>query len=219
MKSLAVILLLLNLAVAGFFIGRGFWETTQSTAHPPLNIERISLRSASRAQNPDGRLPDNTASRTLCVEWRGIEQADFVRAREQLKSMTGDHVMSFTEVPLSLYQWVVFPPLPSRTAALTKLAELTALGIEDVGVVQNGIWTNALSLGLYVNAEAARRRTRELEDKGVHGTRIETQPKPGTGYYFLIRSDDADALKSLNEAKTAYPSSALSRVGCDSGMR
>lgn len=219
MKSLAWVLLLLNLVVAGFFWGRDFWATTQPTAHPPLNIERISLRSASRTPNTDGRLPANTPSPTLCVEWRGLEEADFLRAREQLKSMTGDHVMSFTEVPLNLYQWVIFPPLPSRTAALTKLAELTALGIADVGIVQNGVWTNALSLGLYVSAEAARRRARELEDKGVHGIRIETQPRPGTGYYFLVRSDDADALKSLNEAKAAYPNSALSRVGCDNGLR
>lgn len=219
MKGLVLILFLLNLAVAGFFLGKTFWATTQPAAHPPLNIERISLRSASRAQHPGVRLPDSAASRTLCVEWRGVEQADFVRAREQLKRMTSDHVMSFTEAPLNLYQWVVFPPLPSHAAALAKLAELTALGIEDVSVVQDGTWTNALSLGLYVNVEAARRRTRELEDKGIHGIRIETQPKPGTGYYFLIRSDDADALKSLNEAKTAYPSSTISRVACDSGLR
>lgn len=218
MKGLALILFLLNLAVAGFFLGGDFWASTQSTAHPPLNVERISLRSGSRPPNPGLRLPDSAASQALCVEWRGLEQADFERAREQLKRMTSDHVMSFTEVPLNLYQWVVFPPLPSHAAALAKLAELTALGIEDVGVVQDGIWTNALSLGLYVNVESARRRTRELEDKGVHGTRIETQPKPGTSYYFLIRSDDADALKSLNEAKTAYPTSALSRVACDNDM-
>ena len=219
MKGLVLILFLLNLAVGGFFLGKTLLATTQPAAHPPLNIDRISLRSASRPKNPGARLPESPASRTLCVEWRGVEQADFVRAREQLKQMTGDHVMSFTEVPLSLYQWVVFPPLPSRSAALAKLAELAALGIEDVGVVQDGVWTNALSLGLYMNVEAARRRTRELEDKGIHGTRIETQPKPGTGYYFLIRSDDADALKSLNEAKTAYPSSTLSRVACDAGLR
>ena len=219
MKGLALILLLLNLAVAGLFLGREFWAASQATAHPPLNSDRISLRSASRAQNPGVRIPDKPASPLLCVEWRGLEQTDFARARDQLKSMAGDHVMSFTEVPLSLYQWVIFPPLPSHTAALAKLAELTALGIEDVGVVQDGVWTNALSLGLYMNVQAARRRTRELEDKGIHGTRIETQPKPGTGYYFLIRSDDADALKSLNEAKTIYPSSTLSRVACDSSLR
>jgi len=53
----------------------------------------------------------------------------------------------------------------------------------------------------------------------VHGIRIEPQPKQGTGYYFVIRSDDADALKSLNEAKTAYPNSALSRVGCQTTSR
>ena len=214
MKWLALILLLINLGVAGFFGMRDFWPHPLPEAHAPMNVDRLSLRSASRGQTPSPRIPDKPTASGLCVEWRGLESADFVRAREQLKSMTGDHVMSFTEVPLNIYQWVVFPPLPSRAAAQAKLAELTALGIQDISIVPNGIWTHALSLGLYDNVETARQRTHELEEKGVLGTRIETQPKPDTAYYFMIRSDDADALKSLNEAKTAYPNSALSRIAC-----
>lgn len=214
MKWLALLLLLMNLGVAGFFGVQAFWPHPVPEAHAPMNADRLSLRSASRGQTPSPRLPDKPAAPGLCVEWRGLELPDFARAREQLKSMTSNHVMSFTEVPLNIYQWVVFPPLPSRAAAQAKLAELTALGIQDISIVPDGIWTHALSLGLYENVEAARKRTRELEEKGVLGTRIETQPKPGTAYYFMVRSDDADALKSLNEAKTAYPNSALSRIAC-----
>jgi hypothetical protein len=213
-KWLALILLILNLAVAGVFLGIDHWTNTPSAAHAPLHADRLNLRSASRTQIAGVQLADKPPSPALCVEWRGLEAVDFVRVREQLKGMTSDHVMSFTEVPLQSRQWVIFPPLPSRAAALAKLAELTAVGIQDVFVVKAGSWANALSLGLYANEEMARRRVRELEEKGVHGIRIESQPKQGTGYYFVIRSDDADALKSLNEAKTAYPNSALSRVGC-----
>lgn len=214
MKWLALILLISNLGVAGFFLVADFWPSAPLEVNAPLNVERLSLRSSSRPPSAAPRLPNKAPSSALCVEWRGLEPADFTRAREQLKNMTSNHVMSFTEVPLNTYQWVVFPPLPSRTAAVAKLAELTEIGIDDIFIVQEGIWTNALSLGLYVNVETARRRTRELEEKGVHGTRIEIQPKPDTAYYFMIRSDDANALKSLNEAKTAYPNSALSRVAC-----
>lgn len=219
MKWLALILLIGNLGVAGVFLGEDFWSGAQPAAHAPLNVDRLSLRSSSRTQTARLRLPGNPPSPALCVEWRGLDQADFARAREQLKSMTSDHVMSFTEVPLDIRQWVIFPPLPSRAAALAKLVELTAVGIQDIFVIKAGVWANALSLGLYANEETARRRVRELEEKGVYGVRIEAQPKQGTAYYFMIRSDDADALKSLNEAKTTYPNSTLSRVACQIDAR
>ncbi|MDP2267227.1 MAG: hypothetical protein Q8J70_11800, partial [Thiobacillus sp.] len=89
-----------------------------------------------------------------------------------------------------------------------------AVGIEDAFVVKDAPWINAISLGLYANNESAQRRVSEVEDKGVLGTRVEVQPKQGTDYYFMIRSEDPDALKSLGEIKQAYPNSRQSRVAC-----
>ena len=214
MKWLALILLMLNLSVAAGFLSAGAWTSAPAAEQAPLNVDRLNLRSASRAPLPGARTPVKNPSPALCVEWRSLEAADFVRAREQLKIMTSDHVMSFTEVPLESRQWVIFPPLPSRAAAQAKLGELGAVGITDIFIVQAGAWANALSLGLYAHEDLARRRVRELEEKNIHGIRIEPQPKQGTAYYFVIRSDDADALKSLNDAKTAYPNSTLARVAC-----
>jgi hypothetical protein len=130
--------------------------------------------------------------------------------------MAGGRVMSFTEVPVDTRQWVLFPPLPSPESAEAKLGELAAAGLKDAFVVKDGIWRNAISLGLYANDEAARRRVREVEDKGVLGTRVEVQPRQGTDFYFVIRSEDPDALKGLGEIKQAYPGSRQSRVACPS---
>lgn len=215
MKWLALGLFIINIAVAAGFLSASQWSGAPSTQHAPLNADRLSLRSASSKPLVTARTPKPQPP-ALCVEWRGLEAADFIRAREQLKAMAGNHVMSFTEVPLESRQWVIFPPLPSPAAAQAKLDELSALGVSDMFIVKSGVWTNALSLGLYANEDLARRRVRELEEKNVHGIRIEPQPKQGTAYYFVIRSDDADALKSLNDAKTAYPNSALARVACRS---
>jgi hypothetical protein len=111
---------------------------------------------------------------------------------------------------------VIFPPLPTAQAAATKLNELAAAGVQDAFVVKDAAWRNAISLGLYANAEAAERRVREVEGKGVLGTRVEVLPRKGTDFYFVIRSEDADALKSLDAIKQAYPNSQQSRVACRS---
>jgi hypothetical protein len=91
---------------------------------------------------------------------------------------------------------------------------LAAAGLKDAFVVKDGGWRNAISLGLYANAESAQRRVSEVEAQGVLGTRVELQARQGTDFYFVIRSEDLDALKSLSGIKQAYPNSQQSRVAC-----
>jgi hypothetical protein len=96
------------------------------------------------------------------------------------------------------------------------LNELLAAGLKDAFVVKDGAWRNAISLGLYADADAAQRRVLEAEGKGVLGTRVEVMPRQGTDFYFVIRSEDPDTLKSLSGIKQAYPNSRQSRVACPS---
>jgi hypothetical protein len=218
MKWTALALLVLNLAVAGFFVGRGHWSQAGSAQNASLNVDRLSLRSQSASEPAPKQVPPQRAAvaEALCMEWRGLTLVEVAQVREQLKALAGERVMSFTEVPLNTRRWVIFPPLPSPESAVAKLNELTAAGVRDAFVVRDPAWRNAISLGLFANDEAAGRRMRELEGKGVLGTRIEVLPRQGTDYYFVIRSEDPDALKSLGEIRQAYPNSQQSRVACPS---
>lgn len=224
MKWITSILVLANLAVAGFFLGQHYWLQAAAEQAEPMNVERLSLRSQSEAESTEPpRLPPKAPVvetpvkvEAFCIEWRGLNRDEFALVRDQLKAMTGERVMSFNEVPLNTRQWVIFPPLPSSLAAVAKLAELAAAGVKDAFVVKDEPWRNAISLGLYANTEAAGRRVKELEAKGVLGTRVEALPRQGTDFYFVIRSEDPDALKSLSGIKQAYPNSLQSRVACPS---
>ncbi len=214
MKWIVALLLALNLGVAGFFVARtqGWLDPAQPVA--PLNVDSVWLAAAPEASRAP-RAPE-TAREALCVEWRDLGAADFPAVRERLKTLAGERPMSFAEVALDTRRWVVFPPLPSARAASEKLGELLAAGVRDAFVVNDGPWRNAISLGLYANDAAAARRTRELEAKGVHGTGIERVPRQGTGFYFIVRSDDPDLLKRLDDIRQAYPDSRLSRIACPS---
>jgi hypothetical protein len=215
MKWIAWTLLLMNLAVAGFFLGRDYWPQVATDQNAPMNVDRLSLRSQSVSAAKEAP-PRVAAAEALCVEWRGLSLDEFAQVREQLKAMAGERVMSFTEVPLNTRRWVIFPPLPSPESAAAKLNELTAAGVRDAFVVRDAAWRNAISLGLFANDEAAGRRVQELEGKGVLGTRVEVLPRQGTEFYFVIRSEDPDALKNLSGIKQAYPNSQQSRVACPS---
>ena len=219
MKWIALALLVLNLAVAGIFVGRGHWPQAVTDGHAPMNVDRLSLRSQAASEPEPGPReppPRVAAAEAFCVEWRGLTTDEVAQVREQLKALAGERVMSFTEIPLSTRRWVIFPPLPSPESATAKLNELTAAGVQDAFVVKDAAWRNAISLGLYANEEAAGRRVSELEGKGVLGTRVEVLPRQGTAFYFVIRSEDPDALKSLAGIRQAYPNSQQSRVACPS---
>jgi hypothetical protein len=219
MKWMTWILLLANLGVAGFFVGRDYWPQTEAGQNAPLNVDRLSLRSQSASATVEKSPPTRVArleTKSLCVEWRGLSRDEFSLVREQLKALAGERVMSFTEVPLNTRIWVIFPPLPTAQAAAAKLNELAAAGVQDAFVVKDAAWRNAISLGLYANAEAAERRVREVEARGVLGTQLEVLPRKGTDFYFVVRSEDAEALKSLDAIKQAYPNSQQSRVACRS---
>lgn len=211
MKKVLLILLALNLVLAAAIIVRNPWTTRAIPGqHAPLNVERMSLRGQA-ASGPAAAAPQRDA---YCVEWRGLTLPEFARAREQLKGLVSQRVMSFGEIPLNTRYWVIFPPLPSPDAARFKLSEFAAAGLRDAAVVDDGIWQNAISLGLYATLETARQRVREAEGMSILGTRIEQQPVLGTDFYFVIRSEDGEALKNLNELKAGYPNSQLSRVAC-----
>ena len=215
MKRIVWMLLALNVLLAAYLLGAEFWPQAPSERTAPLNVDRLSLRSQTEASSrrvPSQRNDDEA----LCVEWRGLNPAEFAEVRERLKTLAGERVMSFAEMPLETRHWVIFPPLPSPESAAAKLDELVATGLADAFVVKDGVWRNAISLGLYASADSARRRVLEVEQKGVLGTHVEVLPRQGTEYYFVIRSEDPEALKSLSGIKQAYPNSQQSRVACPS---
>lgn len=217
MKWMIGLLVAANVLVAGFFIGREYWPKPVATELASMNVDRLSLRSQSQEPPAGPQTPPRPpVEEAFCIEWRDLAPGEFAEVRERFKAMVGERVMSFTEVPVSTRHWVIFPPLPSAESAAAKLAELGAAGVEDAFVVKDAPWRNAISLGLYANSESAQRRIAEVEAKGVLGTRIEVLPKQGTDYYFVVKSEDPDALKSLGDLKQPYPNSRQSRVACPS---
>lgn len=220
MRWIAWTLLVANLLWAGYFASIHLWPAPAPAELTALNVDQLFLRGPSVPETPPVAMPAPLQppapkpTEAFCVEWRGLATEEFGRARGQLKTMAADRVMSFVEVPLSTRHWVIFPPLPTPQSAAAKLAELGAAGIADAFVVKDDPWRNAISLGLYANDEAARRRVREVEARGVLGTRVEVLPRQGTEFYFSIRSEDPDALKALGEIRQTYPNSQQSRVAC-----
>lgn len=216
MKGLLVALLAINIVVAAGFLLGDRLAPQPDPNHAPLNADRISLGGQQRgpaaiqAQNRPG------GASSICVAWRDIKADARDPIRELLKRLVIEQGVSFTELPVNTRSWVIFPSLPSVQSAADKLRELNAIGITEAFVVRDGAWRNAISLGLYANDSAASRRLQEIEARGVLGIQIESIPAQGTDYYFIVRSDNPDVLKSLAEWARNHPGTRQSRVACPS---
>lgn len=217
MKRVAGILLLVNVAVGAYF----FWAQSQSNSlagvYSPINAEKIVLQSARLADgeaSPARPADTPAASDPICVEWGGLGEADLDRARDAVKALATQRVLSVEELPVDKMFWVIFPPLPSEAAGQVKLKEIIALKVRDAFVIRDGVWKNGVSFGLYSTEDSARRYMRELEGKGVSGLRLETKPKQGTAYYYLVKSEDAATLRDLDDIRQTLPATTLTRVAC-----
>lgn len=215
MRALIVVLVLVNLAVGGYFLWRNS-PASLSEESESLHSDQISLRRSevSVADKPVAAPRMETRLKEICVEWRGLPDADFANAKDALRSLADEQPLSFVETPLVRMYRVVFPPLPSRNALQTKLEEIKALGVKDGLTISDEPLRNGISFGLYDSEELARRRMRNLEARGLTGLNIEPRPRPGTGYYFVIKSEQPEVLKRLDRLRQTYPSSTLSRVDC-----
>ncbi len=217
MKWTAAALLLLNLLVGAYFFWSHSQADAQAGAYSPINAEKIVLLSA-RLVNSHAPAPPRAqapaASEPICVEWRGLGEDDLARARQAIKTLAAQHVLSAEELPVDKMYWLIFPPLPSEAASQVKLKEMAALKVQDAFIIKDGSWKNGISFGLYSTEDSARRYMRELEGKGVSGLRLETKPKRGTAYYYLVRSEDANTLRDLDEIRATLPATTLTRVAC-----
>lgn len=217
MKWVVSVLLLINLAIGGYFIWVRNSGSMQLDQYIPLNADKIILQSAHIAgdhrKKPSGT-ENVTSSEQICVEWRGLLETDLENGREAVKTLASQRVLSVEELPVDRMYWVIFPPLPSPEAGNAKLRELTALNVQQAFIIKDGNWKNGISLGLYASEEAARRRLREIESTGVSGLRLETKPKDGTTYYYLIKSEDVTTLKDLDIIRQTFPATTLTRVAC-----
>jgi hypothetical protein len=96
--------------------------------------------------------------------------------------------------------WVFLPPYESFLEANRVLFSLQALGLEDVAIIYDGDWKNAISLGYFLRQKNAVRRKKGLEERGYEprmSVRRKTEPRywldyeqnPGSGLFALDMQD------------------------------
>jgi hypothetical protein len=104
---------------------------------------------------------------------------DMDEIREQLREVSASISERQTEALVEKGYWVFMPPYISLLEANQELFSLQALGLTDIGVIYDGDWKNAISLGYFLRQENAVKRKIALEDRGyAPSIRVQRQAEP-----------------------------------------
>lgn len=102
-----------------------------------------------------------------------------------------------TEALVEKGYWVFMPPYASILEANEALLSLQALGLEDISIIYDGDWKNAISLGYFLRQENAVKRKEGLEGKGyTPQMRVQRQAEPR--YWLDYEQDPGSGLIALD---------------------
>lgn len=154
-----------------------------------------------------------TSATSSCFEWgmfnaNNIESAKNAVAQLSLTAEVKEHTPQTNK-----RFWIFVPPLKNAQAAQNYANELRNLGVEDLFVVQEPSWKNAISFGLFEDETLAQNLLNELKAKGVE--KVEKSLWNPKGQISLIFShiNDKEAA-SLSNLKSNFPEAKLKKIGC-----
>ena len=156
-----------------------------------------------------------TQSLSSCYKWgnftkTNLPSAQVVLVRLGLKSVVNQEAVAQQDKRF----WVYYPPLKSAALAQQKAAEIKALGINELFIVQDSQWRNAISFGLFQDEQLATNLLNELQAKGVKGV-TKALHNPGKSLTsLLIKAVSADAAAELQKIKPEFVGTELVSAAC-----
>lgn len=223
MKKLIWLLVIVNVGLLAYFNLDYILPSTPAVKFSELNAEKISILSQKQIE----ALPKKTASvvepivapvavaSQLCYEW-GVFTVPRAAGAQTATSKLSLHpnVKEQTSQEAKRY-WVYRPPLKTAQLAQLKAAELKALGVQDLFIVQEPKWRNTISFGVFEDEQLAIHLVNELKAKGVREV-FKALRDQGKEHYSLIFNNLAeDKVAAIKLLKPDFPEADLKVVPCN----
>lgn len=220
MKRFFWLLVLINLALLAYFnlgyLLPGKPEIKLAELSPEkikvLSQDELSALPKREASAPVIDTPTPTAT---CFEWGVFSDNSIASAQKALDklSLPATTKEQSSEQPKRF--WVYKAPAKTLAEAQKRAAEYKALGIEDLFVVQEEKWKNAISFGIFEDEKLATKLQHELQAKGVKNVE-KTLRNQGKSHYSLmlhnLTENDSTEIKKL---KPSFPAAELKEVSCN----
>ncbi|MGH8083952.1 MAG: SPOR domain-containing protein [Lysobacter sp.] len=166
-RALIVLLLVLNLGVALWWISRPSPTPSAAPVEPAPGVARLQLLSETDA---DPRPPESTAAAPVVSQCLAFGPFDNAAEASQVQSKLRAQVLQLQprrEYAGTARSWkVLLPPAASMDAAEAAAQRVAAAGFKDHFLVRDGEDARSVALGLYRSEATARERVATLAAAG-----------------------------------------------------
>ncbi len=156
-----------------------------------------------------------TPAPTSCYKWgnftkTNLPSAQVVLVRLGLQSVINQEAVAQEDKRF----WVYYPPLKNAALAQQKAAEIKAMGVDELFIVQDSQWRNAISFGLFQDEQLATNLLNELQAKGVKNA-TKALHNPGKLLTsLLIKGVSTDTASELQKIKPEFVGTELVSAAC-----
>lgn len=221
MKAVLWVLIVLNIALFGYFKLSEPMNDGIQPGHEPIQPERLKVLSPEELAALPKKLPaapDTVAAVMLeqagCYEWGSFSSNTIALARAVLEK-SGQNINVRVAAPQEASRyWVYIPPRKTVQEAQARVEELRAVGINDTFLVQEGRWRNAISLGLFREEASAQRLAEELRSRGVADVTSAMRNQEGRQFVIDIKDMSSSMADEIRKLKPDFPYSEMREVAC-----
>jgi hypothetical protein len=222
MKQLFWVLALFNLGLFAYFNAEFILPSKPQTKLAEIDPEKIKVLSQAQIEAMPKKSTVSAAPvaaqatpiETSCFEWGIFTDTNITNAQNAISQLTLQATLKQQTQQQAKRFWVYKPPLKSTQEAQTKAAELKALGVEDLFVVQEKKWKNAISFGIFEDEQLAIKLLNELKAKGVKEV-VKALRNQGKGHASLLLSNLTETdVTALEKLKPDFPGAELEEVSC-----
>jgi hypothetical protein len=220
MKKSMCLLVIINLMLLAYFNFDYLWPSMPVAKVSELNPEKISLLSQQQIDAlPKKEIiaaePVITVASTSCYEWGIFSASSITEAQTAVSKLSLQPTTKEQTSKNAKRFWIYKAPLKSAQEAQAKALQLKALGVQDLFVVQEPRWRNAISFGVFEDEKLAIKLLNELKAKGVRDV-VKTLRNQGKGHFSLLFNHLAEPqVAEINMLKANFPEADLKEVACN----
>lgn len=220
MKWIVGLLLLLNVALFGYFRLDASHPAAAFAGHEPLATDKLKLLTPEElAALPKKNklvpaMPASTSETEACYEWGNFSAANVSRAMSVLDKFHLEAVLKQATQQEATRYWIYIPPLKNLDEAQARNNQLRALGIEESFVVQEPQWRHAISLGVFKDESLANRLLDELHAKGVKAATKGVRNHESGQSSLTLKRVSAAVASEISRLQPDFPGSELKKVDC-----
>jgi hypothetical protein len=222
MKRFFWLLVFINLGLLAYFNISFILPGKPEIKLTEINPDKIKLLSQAEIDTlpkktpslpPPARIEPQPVA--MCFEWGIFSDASLVKAQNALAKMTLQATAKAENSNQPKRYWVYLPPVKTIADAQKKAAELKELGVEDLFVVQEDKWKNAISFGIFEDEVLAEKLVRELRTKGIKNVEKILRTHGKGQHSLLLGSINENEITELKKLKPDFPAAELKEVSCN----